>query len=200
MPGTYLGQKRVLNLGAGFEYEQDRTAHLEQGEPVFNDLELWAIDVFLDLPIDPGNTAVTTYAAFYNYDYGPNLVRNIGANNPASGVDPDEASFNGAGNAYPLVGTGKTFYIQAGFLFPPMGNKGKLGQLQPFADYQSSDFDRLDDRVNAWNLGVNWYIHGQNSKLSLGFQSRPIFFETGTRIEADDRRSMIVLQDQFRLS
>jgi hypothetical protein len=55
------------------------------------------------------------------------LVRNIGANNPATGVDPDEASFNGPGNAYPLVGTGKTFYVQAGFLFPPMGKGGRPG-------------------------------------------------------------------------
>jgi hypothetical protein len=199
-PGTYLAQKKVLNLGAGFEFQQDRTVHLEQGEPVLNDLRLWAADVFLDLPLgEKGHTAVTAYAALFGYDFGPNSVRNIGVNNPARFVDPEEASLNGPGNAYPIVGTGQTFYVQAGFLLRPMGPEGRWGQLQPFADLQSSDFDALDSRMNAWHVGVHWLIRGLKSRLSLAYQSRPIFREEAGRREVAERMGTVVLQYQFRI-
>lgn len=200
-PGTYLGQRRVLNIGVGFEYQQDRTVHLEGGEPVLNDLKLWAADVFLDLPLGADrHTAVTAYGAFFDYDFGPNSVRNIGVNNPARFVDPDEGSLNGPGNAYPIVGTGQTLYLQAGFLFPLMGREGRLGQLQPFFDFQSSDFEGLDNRMNAWNVGVHWLVRGFKSRLSFAYQSRPIFVDQAGRREVGERKGMIVLQYQFWLN
>ena len=73
-----------------------------------NDLRLWAVDFFYDSPLANRDSAVTAYAAWFDYDFGPNLVRNIGVNNPASDVIPELSSFNGAGNAYPLIGTGTT--------------------------------------------------------------------------------------------
>ena len=200
-PGTYLGQKKVLNIGVGYEIQTNRTVHLELDEPVFNDLKLWAVDAFADLPVNrEKRTAVTIYAAVFNYDFGPDYIRNVGANNPAGGLDPDQAAFNGAGNAYPILGTGRTMYVQAGFLFPPMGHGGGLGQLQPFADFQSSDFERLDDRMNAWSAGINWLFRGHDSKATLGLQSRPIYFQEGDRIEVHEHKSMIVLQYQLRMS
>jgi hypothetical protein len=200
-PGTYLGQKKVLALGIGFEYQQDRTVHLEQGEPVLNDLKLWAADVFLDLPFgEERRTALTAYAALFDYDFGPNSVRNIGVNNPAQFVDLAEASLNGAGNAYPLVGSGQTFYVQAGFLSPSMGGEGLLGRLQPFADLQSSKFDGLDDRMNAWRVGVHWLIRGHRSRLSAAYQSRPVFVERAGRREVAERKGMAIVQFQLWLN
>ncbi len=200
MPGTYLGQKKVLNIGAGFEFQADRTAHLEQGEPVYNDMFLWAVDIFADLPVNRHKKpAVTVYAAVFDYDFGPNTLRNIGANNPTGSVDPDQAAFNGSGNAYPLVGTGRTYYLQAGYLLPAMGKAGGLGQLQPYGDIQVSDFDGLDDHMIAWNAGINWLFRGHGSKLSLGLQNRPLFFDEGGRLVTRGRRSQVVLQYQFRL-
>lgn len=200
-PGTYLGRKKVLNLGTGVEFQQDRTVHLEQGEPVLNNLKLWAVDVFLDLPLSTERqTAVTAYAAIYDYDFGPNSVRNIGVNNPARFVDPDEGSLNGPGNAYPIVGTGRTLYFQAGYLFRPFGQEGGLGQLQAFADFQSSDYDGLDGRMNGWNAGVHWLIRGHKSRLSFAYQSRPIFKEEGDRRDEAERKGMIIVQYQFMLN
>ncbi len=196
-PATYLGKKKVLNIGVGYEFRPDAVEHLEQGESVFGDLKLWAIDVFADIPLARDKrTAVTVYAAFFDYDAGPNALRNLGVNNPAKFVDPAQASFNGPGNAYPLTGTGQTIYLQAGYLFRPMGRGGQLGQLQPFFDFQSSDFDHLDEQMNAWSVGVNWLIRGMESKLSLGYQNRPVFFSNGTRVEEGERKGMSVLQYQ----
>jgi hypothetical protein len=77
---------------------------------------------------------------------------------------------------------------------------GRLGQLQPFADLQSSDFDGLDDRMTAWNVGVHWLIRGTKSRLSFAYQSHPIFREEGGRREVGERKGMAVLQYQFRLN
>ncbi len=196
-PGTYLGKKKVLNLGVGYEFRNNGTEHLEQGDSVFNDLKLWTIDIFADIPLGKDKrTAFTAYAAFFNYKAGPNALRNLGPNNSARFVDPSQASFNGAGNAYPIVGTGNSFYIQAGYLFPPMGG-GKFGRLQPFFDFQTSDFDRLSDQMNAWNVGVHWLIRGMKSRLSFAFQSRPVFYADGDRVEVGEHKGMSILQYQF---
>jgi hypothetical protein len=196
-PATYLGKKKILNIGVGYEFRPDATEHLEQGESVFGDLKMWAIDVFADIPLgEEKRTAVTAYAAFFDYDAGPNALRNLGPNNAAKFVDPAQASFNGPGNAYALVGTGQTIYVQAGYLFPQMGQGGQLGRLQAFFDFQSSDFDRLDERMNAWSVGVHWLIRGMDSRLSFGYQDRPVFFSNGTIIEEGERKGMSVIQYQ----
>ena len=199
-PGTYLGARKVLNLGLGYEFQLDRTHHLDGGEPVFNDMLLWAVDGFADIPLGhEGRTAVTAYAAMFKYDFGPNTVRNMGANNPARDVAPGQGSFNGAGNAYPIIGTGRSFYVQAGYLLPPMGRAGRLGRLQPFADLQTSDLEGLDERMTAWHLGLNWLLNGHDSKFSLAYQSRPVYTDVEGRLTVLDRRSMVVLQYQVRL-
>ena len=194
-PGTYLGEKKVMAVGVGYELDKNRTIHLENGEPVINDLKLWAVDFFLDLPLDRNEkNALTVYTAYYNYDYGPNLVRNIGVNNIATIFDPDAASFNGAGNAYPLLGTGNTIYLQAGYLT----RKLQIGRLQPYFSIQYSKFQRLDDPMLAWNVGTNWLLRGHQSKFSFNIENRPVFFEQGNSIESKERKLMIVLQYQLQ--
>ena len=48
--GTYLGAKKVLNLGAGFLFQDDALWSLENGDTVLHNLSLFAVDAFLDLP------------------------------------------------------------------------------------------------------------------------------------------------------
>ena len=195
-PGTYLGEKKVMAIGVGYELDKNRTIHLQNGEPVINDQKLWAVDFFLDLPLDPDKkNALTVYSAYYNYDYGPNLVRNIGVNNIATISDPDAASFNGAGNAYPLLGTGNTIYLQTGYL----SQKWHIGRLQPYFSMQYSKLQRLNDPMVAWNVGTNWLLRGHQSKFSFNIENRPVFFEQENTIESKERKLMIVLQYQLKL-
>ncbi len=197
--GSYLGKKHVLNIGAGFTYQKDamwyRTATLDT---VKTPLQQFAVDVFYDSYLNKEKqNAITAYAAFLNYDFGPNYLRNAGAMNTANGT-VGTSSFNGAGNAAPLIGTGQVIYAQAGYLFKK-DLLGKNGTLQPYASGSYASYQKLKDPVLIYDLGLNWIMSGQNSKLSLDYQSRPIF-NTNTNGEIHEtksaRRGQFVLQYQ----
>ena len=198
--GSYLGRKSVMNVGVGLEFQSDALWHLQNGDTTFNDMILWAVDFFLDKPVNKSQkTALTFYAGYFNYDFGPNYTENIGVNNPANTVDPSGASFNGPGNAFPAVGTGESFFTQSGYLFPAMGSSGRLGRLQPYLTFQYSDFERLEDPMVYYDIGINWLFHQHLSKFSLNFQSRPVYVVTQDRTEFDERKLMVVLQYIIRL-
>ena len=198
--GSYHGGKSIMNIGMGLEFQPDALWHLQNGDTTFNDMLLWAVDFFLDKPVNKGKkTTITLYAGYFNYDFGPNYTKNIGVNNPANAIDPAAASLNGPGNAFPAVGTGESFFTQAGYLLPPMDPSGKMGRLQPYFSFQYSDFERLDDPMVYYDMGINWLFHRHLSKLSLNFQSRPVYRVTQDRTEVDTRKLMVVLQYIIRL-
>ncbi|MEM6732588.1 MAG: hypothetical protein AAF658_13605, partial [Myxococcota bacterium] len=117
--GSYLGTKKVLNIGAGFYYHQDAmVVRTEDDEIEEQDQRIFAVDLFLDLPLAKDSGALTVYTGLWNYDLGDNHLRNIGIMNIGSVGDAGALSVNGAGNAYPTTGTGNTFYLQAGYLLP----------------------------------------------------------------------------------
>jgi hypothetical protein len=60
-------------------------------------------------------------------------------------------------------------------------------------------YQKLKDPVLMYDIGVNWIIAGQNSKISLDYQSRPIFNAdaNGDLHETKNaRRGQVVLQYQ----
>ncbi len=205
--GSYLGKKRVLNIGGGFAH-QNNAMWYRQPDPaapggidtVSTPLQQFAFDVFYDSYLDKDKqNAVTAYAAFLHYDFGPNYIRNAGPMNVANGTNAS-ASFNGPGNAVPLIGTGQVVYAQAAYLFRK-DLFGKNGTLQPYASGSYASYEKLKDPVLICNLGLNWIMAGQNSKLSLDFQSRPVFNTnvlTGDISETRSaRRGQLVLQYQI---
>lgn len=198
--GTYLGSKKVMTLGAGFIFQEYALWSLKQGDTTFHHLALLAVDFFLEIPFhQKKKTAINLYTALFNYDFGPNYIRLIGANNPGYALDPAKASFNGRGNAFPLSGTGNTWLTQAGYLFPEMGSNGKWGQLQPYFMTQLSNFDRLNSTMFYVDLGVNWFFNGHLSKLSFNAQQRPIFIDQGEGLERIENRYQFILQYQVRI-
>ena len=185
-----------MALGFGYEFDSNRTAHLKNGDLIINDLKLRAVDFFLDLPLDHRKkNALTIYAAYYDYDYGPNLVRNIGVNNIAAVSDPDLLSFNGPGNTYPLLGTGTSLYLEAGYLTQHL----RFGRLQPYLSIQRSRFDRLDEPMLAWNLGAHWLLNGHQSKFTVNLKSRPVYFEEDNSIKVRQRKLEFVIQYQITI-
>ncbi|MDB5268098.1 MAG: hypothetical protein JWP58_1138 [Hymenobacter sp.] len=198
--GTYLGTKKVFNIGAGFHYNQDGMYSRPNANPVFtaanpmpanydsftttttHDIKLFGIDAFYDAPIDTtSNTALTLYGVYYNYDLGPNYVRNAGLLNPGSGVaagSPGPANLTG--NALPLIGTGHSYYAQAGLLLPKK-LLGPKARLQPYVAYLRNEWEGLHEpdgsrkSVNVYDAGLNLLLDGHNAKVTLNYRARPDF-------------------------
>lgn len=170
--GTYLGTKKVFNIGAGWSMHPDAMWYRnDAGDTVFSDMMLFGVDAFLDLPINDGKNAITAYAAFYNYDFGPNNFRNIGIMNPSDGGGL-------MGNSFPTVGTGTIMYAQAGYLFKTV-TEGL--DLQPFGAFSTANFEGLKNAnnesvpVNVFDLGCNFYLQGHHAKFTFNYRRRPDF-------------------------
>lgn len=191
---NYLGSKSMFNLGAGVIYQPEALwAVGTSGATIYNDMLLLGLDVYYDKPLTH-QTAITFYAALTNYDFGSGYFRNVGVNNAANGSGTGNPG--GYGGAYPMIGTGNTYYAQAGYLFgQDVISKG--GKLQPFASIQLSDYDFSTDNVLMFELGGNYLIHGNHySKISMMYQGRSTYDLPGTEIVADGSKGMWVLQYQ----
>jgi len=185
-PGTYLGKKSVFNIGVGAEFMDDALWHTNSaGQNVHDNMVNLAVDAFYDVPVNKDRgTSFSAYAIAMRNDYGPNYVKVIGTNNPASGVDATAGTFSGAGNAYPLMGTGNTYYAQVGGTLPYFNKDKNTMQLLPAASVQYSKFDALADAMVVYDAGVSLLFNGHSSKLTFDAQRRPVFGSTeGANLE-----------------
>ena len=175
--GTYLGKKRVFNIGVGAEFQKNALWHTTANtDTVKSNMRNFAVDVFYDAPLNKEKgTSLSIYGAALRTDYGKNYIRMIGTNNPGTGVEELNASYNGAGNAYPVIGTGNTYYLQVGGTLPYFNQKKKGAQLMPAASVQYSRFEKLADPMITYDAGVSLLLHGHASKFTFDVQSRPIF-------------------------
>lgn len=173
MAGTYLGDKKILNLEGGVIYQQKATWHTTGADTLFNNMLLWSIAAYADMPISHNKYAISAYAGYFVTDYGNDYIRNNGIMNPANG-NTNPLIFNGAGNAYPMFGTGSSVYTQIGIRLP-QDLLGKNGTLLPYFSHRYSNYHKLKDPVNIIDAGVNWLIHKHQSKVSINYQRRPVF-------------------------
>ncbi|MEW6336472.1 MAG: hypothetical protein AB1625_03625 [Acidobacteriota bacterium] len=107
--GTYLGEKRVLAFGLGYDGQDDLGP---PGTPPF-DTRSWTADVFLDLPV--GRGAVTAEGAYTDVEGATQAL-------PAAGT--------------PVGADLRLWYLQAGYLLP--GRLGP-GRLQLYGRSESID-------------------------------------------------------------
>lgn len=198
--GTYVGSKKVFNIGAGF-YHQARGTRSSPLPGVIekHDIDLFGADVFLDMPIGnkAKNMAITAYSVYYNFNFGPNYLRNTGIMNLGI-ADPLAAgkALEGPGNARVLEGTGSIWYTQAGFLLPRFGSSSKW-RIQPVASLAYKDMEALKEAGSYWDLGANFYIDAHNAKLTAQYSSRPLY-DAGTQ-KIKDRKGELLLQLQVAL-
>lgn len=173
MAGTYLGDRSVLNLEGGITYQKDATWYRKNGTTVFDDMLLWSVAGFADMPLHNNKYALSAYLGYFNTDYGTNYIRNNGIMNPANGTT-NSSIMGGGGNSFPMFGTGKSVYAQLGLRLPKdlLGDKGTL---LPYMSYRTSDYALLEKNVNVYDAGINWLIQGHQSKISLNYQLRPVF-------------------------
>lgn len=175
--GTYIGKKKVLSLGAGFDYVHNAMWHKTTAGDVQNDdMRNYAVDLFYDTPLNKEKgTSFSAYAMAMNNNYGKDFVRYVGTNNPATGVQANQGSLNGAGNALPVIGTGNTYYLQVGGTLPYFNKAKSDMQLQPAASVQYSKLDALSDAAVTYDAGVSLLFNKMSSRLTFDAQNRPIF-------------------------
>lgn len=176
--GSYLGTKKVFNLGAGFYHQKDGTRTSVNSQIEKHDIALYAIDAFADLPLGNAKNkmALSAYAGFYNYNFGPNYLRNLGIMNVGSN-DPNfigDKAIAGAGNLQPMIGSGNIYYLQAGLLLPSNADKPKI-RIQPFAAYTNKNFKALENSSSQFDIGANWFIDGHHAKLTTQYSTRPTY-------------------------
>ena len=143
--GTYLGSKRVFNVGAGFFYHPSGSVIYDNTESTFvgQDVKIFAIDTYYEAPLLGNNDAITAYATFQNNDYGTNYM-------------------------YSVYGTGNMIYSHVGYLF---GGDVAKPRFQPYVSYALNTYDKVDDNKNILGVGTNIYFSGHNSKLSIEYKN-----------------------------
>lgn len=145
--GTYLGTKKVLNIGAGFFHHADGIVHNNEGVLEGKDVTHLGVDVFYDTPLGTNGGALTAYALYQNSSMGDDYL-------------------NGRIN-----GNGSQFYAHAGYLIPKQSEENKFrNRFQPYVAYSHRDFKGLEEPAKELRLGTNWYIDGQNARLTVEYQ------------------------------
>ena len=86
--GTYLGKKKVFNIGAGFYTHPNGVVTVDSS--AHENVNHFAVDAFLELPTEGG--AFNAYASFLSFDYGENFLSR-------------------------WAGTGSAIHVQAGYFF-----------------------------------------------------------------------------------
>ena len=136
--GTYLGKKKVLAIGGGFDRQDDLKL---TGSPDQQDNTAWTLDLFFDHPVGEG--ALTMEAAYID----------------EKNVTQDLSSFS----RFAKGDDAQIYYIQGGYLIP-----GKIGpgKIQPYFRYERLAVDGKPDTVFP-SVGVNYYLKGHDAKLTL---------------------------------
>jgi len=180
--GTYVGTKKVFNIGAGYYATQDGTVtqlnNTATSPLIRHNINLWAVDGFTDMPFGRGeNWAVTAYSVYYHYNFGPNYLRNLSLLNANISLAPDytgSVSQAGLGNLAPVIGTGWSWFTQAGLLLPKSVTNTKT-RVQPFAEFSLQQFQRYGNAMfTFWSVGGNIFLDGHNARISVKYQTRPI--------------------------
>lgn len=148
--GTYLGKKRVLTFGAAVQYEPDVVYGDWQAKTDAKDYTAWTVDAFYEQPLEDAGT-LTLSAAYADYKIDHAYL----------GANPDPLSFG-------LNGEKKGGYAKAGYLLPGT-------PIQFFGRYEQWRFAQLNgiynQKVNFAGLGANYFIWGQNLKLTAEYST-----------------------------
>jgi len=146
--GTYLGEKKVFTIGGAYQIEPKVTYTDTVTLIRPRDYKAWTADAFFEYPTESAGT-VTLSGAYEKVDMG-------GA---YQGATPDSGSLG-------LNGEKNGWYGKAGYLLPRT-------KLQFFGRYERWRFaslnETIDEMVNWYGGGANYYVWGQSLKISAEF-------------------------------
>lgn len=148
--GTYLGGKKVFNVGAGFFTQPDAIVQMDPtGMLSTTGATHLNSDVFYDTPIGQ-SSSITAYAQFQNSKMGDNYI-------------------NGD-----IVGNGNQFYAHVGYLIAKNniqdGKDKYKNRWQPYLAYSNRNFTALPEAAKELKIGGNFYVDGHNAKISFEYQ------------------------------
>ncbi|MEC9492428.1 selenite/tellurite reduction operon porin ExtI [Flexistipes sp.] len=154
--GTYLGKKTVLTIGAGYQYEpeavyadlqRDANGNIISASDI-KDYTAYSVDLFYEQPTSAGTFTFSTAYLDVSFDDAYK----------GTNTDPGITGLNGEKNGY---------YLKGAYMLPMDVGPGKL---QFFARHDAFTFAKLGDVYDqdiGWTAGgFNYYIHGQDLKIS----------------------------------
>lgn len=146
--GTYMGEKKVLTIGAAYQAEKDVAyAGADATAPV--DYKAWTVDGFFEYPV-AGVGTFTVSGAIVDYDLDEASNKVLEGN-----LSADVVGINGEKNGG---------YVKVGYMLPNM-------PLQFFARAEGWSLAYLDgvyDQEIEWlGGGFNYYFRGQDLKLTM---------------------------------
>lgn len=143
--GTYLGSKKVFNIGAGFFLHPNGSVRADGNANLTGeDVTIFSVDAFYDAPINDSGAALTAYATYQVNDYGKNYT---------------------LGTTYE---SGSMLYAHVGYLIPASANKTRV---QPYVSLNNRQIDAIDDTASRFGLGANLFFTGHHSKLTFEYSS-----------------------------
>lgn len=176
--GTYMGKKQVLTFGAAYQYEPDVVYGDTVAKTGKKDYNAWTVDGFFEYPVE-GVGTMTLSAAYADYSLDD-------AYKVSSNVDSNAIGLNGEKNGW---------YVKAGYMLPNL-------PLQFFGRYEKWSFAKLngmfDQDVDWYGGGVNYYIWGQNLKLTAEL-SRTAFDKEGLGDDGTKSENFTTFVTQLQL-
>lgn len=183
--GTYLGTKKVFNIGAGFfNHPEATTTYRNDSVDVAvgtNSARSFGVDAFLDMPLGQGGSkgALTAYAVYYNHNWGENYSGGLR-----------------------FAGTGNAFYGKLGYLLPKFSDKVRV---QPYVAATVASLDAWKqkglDNTTATDIkiGTNFFLDGHHSKITLEYYMSNAYapgsgIGVTTQAPRDDMAGMVRLQ------
>lgn len=148
--GTYMGEKKVVTLGAAYQMEQDIAYGDVGNQDDAVDYQAWTVDLFAEYPIQDIGT-FTFSTAYVDYDF----------DDAYKGIDPDAGVIG-------LNGEKNGGYTKIAYMLPNT-------PLQFFARAENWSFAQMDgiydQEVDWYGGGVNYYFRGQDLKLTLEYST-----------------------------
>ncbi|MEM7660056.1 MAG: porin [Bacteroidota bacterium] len=147
--GSYLGTKRVFNVGAGFFHHVEGASSCDEAGNVYlHSPTSLAVDVFYDAPMGENGAAWTAYGSLTHHDWGPNWTGGVGG-----------------------VGTGQIAFGQVGYLLPTFSESGRLQVYSHLTQRHLQAYETYESPLShSLGLGLNWYLDGHHAKISLEYQ------------------------------
>lgn len=146
--GTYLGEKKVFTVGGAYQIEKKATYTDTVTLIRPKDYQAWTVDGFFEYPFASIGT-LTVSGAYEKIDL----------DGAYAGANPDSGALG-------LTGEKNGWYTKAGYLV-------KDSNLQFFGRYEKWRFaslnDTIDEIVDWYGGGANYYVWGQSLKLSAEF-------------------------------